>query len=141
MSDYHPIDCGVPLQASLSDLASLHWSTNGLTLDFFLPDDEAHLLRVSFDRQCIIRVLDEMALSTEETETPEQGLVSDHFAYRLEGSAFARTQSSNWKDVNAPVTHYRFVTGWACVDVLTAAAPVFAVVPRQRADASETRLP
>jgi hypothetical protein len=71
MSRYHPIDCGVRLQASRSDLASIEWSTNSLTLGFFLPDNEAHFLRVSFDRLCIIRVLDEMALSTEETETPE----------------------------------------------------------------------
>ena len=58
MSTYCPIDVGVPLQASQSDLASLHWSTNGITAEFVLPDDEAHLLRVSFDVQCIIRILD-----------------------------------------------------------------------------------
>jgi len=130
MPRYSPIDASVPLQASRSDLAALHWSTNGIAADFVLPDDEAHLLRVSFDRQCIIRILDEMPLSTEEDDSPNEGLVSEHFAYRLEGAAFARLQSSAWKEVNAPVTHYQFVTGWACMDVLTAAAPVFAVVPR-----------
>ncbi len=130
MPRYSPIDAGVPLQASRSDLASLHWSTNGIAADFVLPDDEAHLLRVSFDRQCIIRVLDEMPLSTEEDDTTNEGLVSEHFAYRLEGAAFARLQSGAWKEVNAPVTHYQFVTGWACLDVLTAATPVFAVVRR-----------
>jgi hypothetical protein len=130
MPRYSPIDTGVPLQASKSDLASLQWSANGIVADFFLPDDEAHLLRVSFDRQCIIRVLDEMPLSTEEADTPSEGLVAEHFAYRLEGAAFARIQSEAWKEVNSPVAHYQFVTGWACMDVLTAAAPVFAVVPR-----------
>jgi hypothetical protein len=58
------------------------------------------------------------------------GLVSEHFAYRLEGAAFARLQSGAWKEVNAPVTHYQFVTGWACLDVLTAATPAFAVMRR-----------
>jgi hypothetical protein len=88
MPRYSPIDAGVPLKASLSDLASLHWSTNGIVADFVLPDDEAHLLRVSFDRQCIIRILDEMPLSTEEDDTPNEGLVSEHFAYRLEVRCF-----------------------------------------------------
>ena len=120
----------MPLQASRSDLASLHWSTNGIAADFVLPHDEAHLLRVSFDRQCIIRILDEMPLSTEEGDTPNEGLVSEHFAYRLEGAAFARFQSRAWKEVNAPVTHCQFVTGWACLDVLTAATPAFAIVRR-----------
>jgi len=47
-------------------------------------------------------------------------------------AAFARLQSSAWKEMCAPETHYQFVTGWACMDVLTAATPAFAVVRRQR---------
>jgi hypothetical protein len=127
---YSPINIGVPLQASRSDLVSFEWSTNGITAAFIFPDDDAYLLRVSFDRPCIIRILDEMPLSTEENDTPNEGLVPEHFAYSLEGAAFARLQSSAWKEVNAPVTHYQFITGWACMDVLTAATPAFAVVPR-----------
>ncbi len=69
-----------------------------------------------------------MALSTEEDDTPNEGLVSEHFAYWLEDATFARTQSSSWKAASGPLTHYRFITGWACVDVLTAATPVFALV-------------
>jgi hypothetical protein len=130
MPRYTPINIGVPLQASRSDLAALKWSTNGITADFFLPDDEFHFLRISFDKQCIIRILDEMPLSTEENDTPDEGLVPEHFAYRLEGAAFARLQSSAWKAVSGPITHYHFVTGWACMDVLTAAIPVFEVVRR-----------
>ena len=130
MPRYSPIDVGVPLRASHSDLAALHWETNGIAADFFLPDYEAHLLRVSFDRQCIIRVLDEMPLSTEKDDTPNEGLVPEHFAYLLEGAAFARLQSCAWGEVNAPVKHYQFITGWACLDVLTSAAPVFATVRR-----------
>ena len=75
-------------------------------------------------------MLDEMPLSTEEDDTPDEGLVPEHFAYSLEGAAFARLQSSAWKEVSGPVTHYQFVTNWACMDVITAAAPAFAVVPR-----------
>lgn len=55
---------------------SFECSTNGITAAFILPDDDAHLLRVSLDRECIIRILDEMPLSTEENDTPNEGLVS-----------------------------------------------------------------
>jgi hypothetical protein len=128
MPRYHPIDIGVPLQASLSDLADFKWDKGHVIADFILPHDDAHLLRVSFDKPCIIRLLDEMPLSTEEDDTPNQGLVSEHFAYRLEGAAFARLQSWAWKEVTGPVTHYQFITGWTCMDVLSAATPSFVVV-------------
>jgi hypothetical protein len=130
MARYSPIDAGVSLQASRSDLAALHWEINGIAADFFFPDDASHLLRVSFDRSCIIRVLDEMPLSTEEEYTPNEGLVPGHFAYSIEGAVFARLQSWAWMEVNAPVKHYRFITGWTCLDVLTSAAPAFATVQR-----------
>jgi hypothetical protein len=75
-----------------------------------------------------VRILDEMPLSTEHESETSHGLVSDHFAYRLQGSAFAEAQSEAWKFVNAPATHYRFITGWACMDVLSAAFPSFAML-------------
>ena len=68
LARYSPINIGVPLQASRSDLISSEWSANGITADFILPDDDAHMLRVSFDKQCIVRILDEMPPSTEEDE-------------------------------------------------------------------------
>ena len=129
MPRYSPIDAGVPFQASRSDLAALKWETNGIAADFLLPGED-YLLRVSFDRQCIIRILDEMPLSTEEDDTPSEGLMPEHFAYLLEGAAFARLQSRAWKEVNTPVKHYQFITGWACLDVLTSANPVFFTVRR-----------
>jgi hypothetical protein len=109
---------------------SFEWLASGVRADFILPDDDAHLLRVSFDKQCIVRIPDEMALSTEENDSPNEGLVSEHFAYLLDGAVFARIQSSAWKHASAPVSHYQFVTGCACMDVLTAATPSFAVVRR-----------
>jgi hypothetical protein len=129
MPSYDPIDIGVPLQASRSDLVAFEWATNGITADFILPDDNAHLLRVSFDKQCIVRLLDEMALSTETDDTPNEGLVQEHFAYRLEGAAFARLQSKAWM-FGLYLKHYQFVTGMACMDVLSVAAPMFTLVAR-----------
>ena len=127
MPNYIAIPYGYRIRASLSDLMDLKWGPNGIVADFHDPDDATHLLRVSFDRPCIIRLLDEMPLSTEE-DGPVTGLVREHLAYRVEGSGFARMQSEAWKMVFDPVTHFRFVTGWTCMDVLSVAEPVFQLV-------------
>jgi len=131
MPKYQPIDVGVSIKAVASDLLAFRWDANGIVADFILPDDDGHALRVSFDRCCIVRLLDEMPLSIEEDDTPNEGLVPNHFAYRLEGARFARTQSDAWKEIVGPVTHYQFVTGMACMDVLSGATPSFLVVPRE----------
>ena len=130
MPTYEPIDTGDLIRASPYDLLTLQWQTNGISADFILRDDDAHILRVLFGRPCIVRILDEMSLSTEEDETPDEGLVNYHFAYRLKGSRFALMQSEMWKETMGPVSHYRFITGWACVDVLSGGAPSFSVVAR-----------
>ena len=95
-----------------------------------MPDDDTRALRVSFDRPCIVRLLDEMPLSTEEDDTPNVGLVAENFAYRLEGARFARMQSEAWKEISGPVNHYQFLTGWGCMDVLSGSSPTFALVAR-----------
>ena len=126
MPRYSPIEIPVPLAASRSDLVAFRWETGGIAADFLLPDDE-RAIRVTFNKPCIIRILDEMPLSTE-NDGPSEGLVPDHFAYRVEGSAFVDAQSEAWKLVNAPVAHYRFITGWACMDVLSSGQPSFTVI-------------
>jgi hypothetical protein len=131
MPNYKPIDTGIDLDAIASDLAGFQWDTDGIVADFILPDQPERLLRVSFDRSSIVRILDEMVLSTEEDDAPDEGRVPNHFAYEVTVSRFARLQSSDWKEVNSPATHYQFVTGWACVDVLTKATPRFSVVERK----------
>lgn len=127
---YEPLDAGVSLKASGSNLVAFHWQASGIRADFLLPDDKVHLLRVSFDHPCIVRLLDEMPLSTEEDDSPNAGLVSEHFAYRVNGARFARLQSEAWKYVFGPVAHYRFVTGGTCMDVLSGSAPSFSIVDR-----------
>jgi hypothetical protein len=130
MPRYRPIEIPAPPAASQSDLVAFHWEAGGVTADFLLPDERA--IRVTFNKECIIRILDEMPLSTED-DGPSEGLVPEHFAYRVEGSAFVDAQSEAWKLVNAPVTHYRFITGWACMDVLSSGQPSFAVIERSSA--------
>ena len=134
MPRYSPIDAGTAFDCVDSDILAVEWTVRGFSADFILPGDGSRALRVSFDRQVIARLLDEMALSTEAEATANEGLVPHHFAYRVEGASFAESQSEAWKSsfgaASAPVRHYRFVTGWGCVDVLSSATASFELVER-----------
>jgi hypothetical protein len=111
-----------------SNLLKVDWQVNGLAAEFAYPDDDALAVRVSFNRPTIVRILDEMPLSTENELADVKGLVPHHFAYRVEGAIFAETQSEVWKEVFGPVHHYQFITGWGCMDVVSAGEPTFEVV-------------
>jgi len=127
MPTYKPLAHGYDVRASQSDLVNMSWTPTRIAADFLVPGEVACLLRVGFDRPCIVRRLDEMPLSTED-DGPVTGLVSEHLAYEVDGASFARTQSEAWKLACGPVAHFRFVTGWTCMDVLSAARPIFRLV-------------
>lgn len=124
---YFPIDAGLSFNCVQSDLLAIRWTTDSLSADFILPGTEERALRVCFNGATIVRLLDEMPLSTEQG-TKDEGLVSGHFAYRVEGSTFADMQSEAWKLTWHPVRHYEFITGSGCMDVLSRAHPSFEVV-------------
>ena len=126
MPKYFPINAGLSFDCVRSDLLAISWKVNSLSADFILPDVEGHVLRVRFNGATIVRLLDEMPLSTEQG-TKNEGLVARHFAYRVENSTFADTQSEAWKHVFGPVCHYEFITGSGCMDVLSEAKPSFEV--------------
>jgi hypothetical protein len=125
---FFPIDAGISFDCVRSDLHDIRWQVNEFSADFALPDEEKHLIRVSFDGNTIVRILEEMPLSTENDPAKVDGLVPHHFAYRVEGATFAATQSEAWKQVMGGVHHYQFVTGWGCLDVLSGNEPRFEIV-------------
>ncbi|HTO32957.1 MAG TPA: hypothetical protein VL202_17510 [Pararhizobium sp.] len=106
-------------------MAELIWKGNRLQAEFFIPDGR---LRVSFERAELFRVRDEMPLSTEETWDDDSGLISNHFAYVVENSAFWNMQSEALKACNPKMKHFRFITGWTCLDVLANCDPNFDVI-------------
>jgi len=124
---YFPIDAGVGVDCSESDILAISWTEERLSADFVLPRTEGRALRIRFNRETIVRLLGELALSTE-NDTEKEGTIPRHFAYRVEGSTFAAAQSESWKMVHEPVHHSRFVTGGGCMDVLSKAEPSFEII-------------
>jgi hypothetical protein len=131
MPKYLPFQVSPDIKASASDMIALHWQRGGVVADFVIPGNHHQVLRVQFDRADFIRVLDEMPLSTEAEETPNEGLAPEHFAYIVEGSRFWKTQSEAWHFQFPKARHYRFITGWACLDVIAICTPTITVEPSE----------
>jgi hypothetical protein len=129
LAKYYPLEQPVVLQASRSDLLALSWRDNAITADFTIVSESQKALRVHFQKTEMIRVLDEMPISTEE-ENKDIGLVSEHFAYLVEDSLFWNSQSEAFRIVFSKVRHYRFITGSNCLDVISDVEPCMSVVMR-----------
>ena len=98
-----------------------------LWFDLYGRDD---ILQVFFANDCIVRILDEMAISTESASERWQGLVPHHFGYRVEDDPFVDRQSETWRIVHEPFDHYVFHTDDSCVNILSGNQPYFALVPK-----------
>ena len=129
MPNYFPIPVEARIKASTTNMISLRWKQESIVADFLVPDDETSILRVQFEKTLVVRVLDEMPLSTETEKTPNVGIVPDHFAYRVEDALFWQTQSEALKSTFKSAQHYRFLTGWSCLDVISTTSPTTSVVP------------
>ena len=127
MVTYFPLDAGISFETVSADLLGFDWQSR--CAEFAIPGDEEKVLRVSFRNDVIVRMLDEMALSTETDPATWDGLVPNHFAYRVEGDRFLEAQSEAWR-YGQQVEHYRFITGWGCLDALSSLPPDFAVIPK-----------
>lgn len=126
MPTYFPIDAPIAFQCVTSDMRTLLWQEGGIVADFYIPERD-NVLRVRFERVHVVRVLDEMPLSTENEPSPNEGLIPNHFAYRVEGALFWRSQSEALFATRPDARHYQFVTGWTCLDVISDQAPSLTV--------------
>jgi len=127
--NYTPIEIPAPVRSSQSDVLDFHWDKGRrITADFLIPGDAEHALRLTVDRVEVVRLLDEMPISTA-ADTANLGLVPDHLAYEVADSAFWAQQSEALKLTFPGLRHYRFITGWTCIDVLSLVKPEFAIVP------------
>jgi hypothetical protein len=127
MPTFTPIDSGVSMKTSLSTLDRLVLHGNALEADFYIPEDANKRLRVAFPHVEITRTLDEMPLSTEESEK-WVGLKADHFAYEVVDAHFWRSQSTAFENAVKNLKHYVFITGGTCLDVISRHPPTFSIV-------------
>lgn len=89
-----------------------------------------HGLTISFQSVASEQSIDVGTLLGEDTKST--GLVSEHFAYRIEDSLFWKSQSEAFKAAVKNLRHYRFVTGWTCLDVISEQEPNISVTKRAR---------
>jgi len=130
MAKYTPLKMPIALECVNSDMIRCEWTQRGLAADFAIPADTSRVLRVEFARVHVVRTLDEMPLSTEESASSSDGLVPNHFAYSVEGALFWRSQSEAFRATRLDAKHYRFITGWTCLDVIAEEAPAMSVQAR-----------
>jgi hypothetical protein len=115
-------DLGVP--ATAADITRVqmsyrpHSGANELTAYISGREQHNHL-RVFFPHVDIFRVIDEMHLPLEEHEGLQEGHISNHFAYKIEGSPFWKAQREVFQAALPGSVHYRFVTGGSCLDVIS----------------------
>ena len=131
MIKYIPVDSIAPwTDADQADLLSFDWHRK--TAAFVTSADDC-ILEVGFsEASVIVRLLDELPLSTETNPDEDVGLVPHHFAYRVEGHPFSNAQSELWKEVESAhgstPEHYRFLTGNGCLDVISSEPPTFRLI-------------
>ena len=93
-----------------------------LIAEFGIGSDFATFVRIEFDGPVIFRVLDETWLSTATDSRRWEGDLTT-FARLVEGDDFAELHSFFFELVPT-AKHYQFVTGSACLDVITEEVPM-----------------
>lgn len=96
-------------------------SEESLVADFNLTDDFSNFIRIAFDQPTVFRVLDETWLSTSTNPSRWTGDLTT-FARTVQGDDFAELHSFFFEIVDNAV-HYQFVTGTACLDVISGVPP------------------
>ncbi|WP_105371834.1 hypothetical protein [Neorhizobium huautlense] len=133
MISYRPIQFDLGAGATAAELGRLEMTcrkdvgANELEA-YFTVSGEDHLLRVFFHHVDIFRVIDDVHLPLEEHGQKTVGHVPNYFAHRVEGSPFWAAQREVLAVVRPGSTHYRFVTGGNCLDVISPDEPSFSWV-------------
>lgn len=125
---YHPIFFDLRDNAASADIHRLEMhheqavGVNRLTA-YISVAGQTEFVRIAFSHVELFRVIDDMHLPLEEADSLTMGHISNHFAYRIEGSPFWAPQREAFEAVLPGSTHYRFVTGGSCLDVISRDQP------------------
>lgn len=124
---YEPMDFDLGAGATSADLDRLEMTCSGSKelRAYFSIAGEGRLLRVFFPHVYIFRIIDEMHRPLEEQGMEKVEHAFNHFAYKVQGSPFFAAQREVFEVVFPGSTHYLFVTGGDCLDVITREEPRF----------------
>lgn len=92
---------------------------------YFSVSGQDNFLKVFFPHVDIFRVIDDLHRPLEEQGIEKVGHVPNHFAYRVQGSPFCAAQCEVFDKSLPGSTHYLFVTGGNCLDVIARDKPCF----------------
>lgn len=127
MIRYKAIDFDLGARATSADLDRLEMTSSELKA-YFSVIEQGNFLKVSFPDVDIFRVIDDMHQPMEERGMERSGHIPGHFAYIVEGSPFWATQREHFEISLPGSTHYMFVTGGNCLDVISRDKPCFSWV-------------
>lgn len=125
---YHPIAFDLRAGATSAEIDRLEMNfeqevgANTLTA-YVSVAGQSEFVKIIFPHVDIFRVIDDMHLPLEECGSLKVGHVSNHFAYRIEGSPFWAPQREAFEVVLPGSAHYRFVTGGSCLDAISRDQP------------------
>ena len=133
MAHWIPLPLDTPIRCSVSELITLRSDGSAISATFTVPHDETKALHVHFhDSYGVMRMCDEHVLNLEDYQTPQQGLIEEHFLYQVEGADFLLNQPAV-KDSYPGAKHFRCVTGGTCLDVIANDPPTVMLVSRDSA--------
>ncbi|MBO0145476.1 hypothetical protein JZX87_30635 [Agrobacterium sp. Ap1] len=125
---YIPIEFDINAPATAAEIDRLVMerdqmtSTDKLTVSFSIAG-RRDLVKVAFPHVELFRVIEELHLPLEESDIPRVGAITNHFAYRIQGSPFWAAQREVFETALPGSEHYRFVTGGQCLDVVSRDQP------------------
>lgn len=131
---YFPIDFEVRAPATALGLQRLEYleDRSNFLAAYFCGSGPLSLLKVVFAHAIMFRVIDDFHHPIETYDFTHDGHIPNHFAYRVEGSPFWAAQKETLSTVFPGISHYLFVTGGSCLDVLSVEEPVFSWVRLER---------
>lgn len=109
-------------QAEVGSCCFTQYYLNQVMMIWEVFETTAPYLVITFDDVEALRILDETWLSTETNSKLWRG-IDGSFARIVEGGEYP-TSRSLMNEIAGPITHYQFVTGADCVDVLARDKPV-----------------
>lgn len=123
---YVALEIEPKFNASDLELARTLWTPQQSFLEYICAKTRGNL-RIAFQKVEIIRIIDDFS-TLDLDSTPAKGMVPNHFGYIVTGAAFWNANADTIESGERLMSHYRFITGNSCVDIISSATPHYRVL-------------